>query len=175
MSEMKAVGSFDKEKGTLTIVLDLTGHSPIEHEMLAAAFDEESEVSQVIQRAPSPPKSTDSGEILRAFRMGPTHDGDQLSATITIYDPGLWDRAVRAETNRQRVANGLPTLDQEEAQAVARKQREASDQAAREDAAEAQVKADADAADAKRAEQEEHDRRLAATVASAVASELKKS
>lgn len=169
MSELKAVGVFDKDKGTLSIVLDLTGHSPIEHEMLAAAFDEKSAFSHPIV---SDPKTK---EVLRGTSIEPTHDGDELSATITIYDPGLWDRAVRAETNRQRKANGLPTLDEEEAQAERQKEAEAIAQAHQEDAAAAAKKAETAAANKARKEQEDHDKALAATVATAVAAELKKS
>ncbi len=166
MSEMKAVGSFDKTKGTLTIVLDLAGHSPIEHEMLAAAFDAKSSVVHVIEK-------NSAGEVTRGVQIHPDHDGDQLSATIEIFDPGLWDRAVRAETNRQRIANGQPTLDQEEADAEARKQAEANAQAAQEDAA-AKAKADAEAAAEKvKADAEAHDHALAATVAAATVNALK--
>ena len=160
MSEIKAIGAFDKEKGTLTIVLDLAGHSPIEHELLAAAFDEKSEVEAVVDRHP------ETRRVLRGFHMEPTHDGDELSATITIYDPSLWDRAVRAETNRQRKADGKPTLEEEEAQAVMEK-------AAAEDAAKRADEAKEKAAEDAQAKQDADDARIAKIAAKVVAESAK--
>ena len=85
-----AKGTFDKEKGTLTVVLDLAGHTELEHEMLAAFFRCGCSVS-----------------------ISPTHHGDKLSAQFSMFDPDAFDLASHNLENRKRADDGRPSLEQE--------------------------------------------------------------
>ncbi len=90
MNQVTAVVTLDQAAGTIKFALDLQGDSPLDHELLAAAISQGRDV-----------------------HITPTHKGDELFAEIVITDPMIWPRAVRALTNRNRIANNQPTIEEE--------------------------------------------------------------
>lgn len=96
MNQVTAIVTLDQDAGTIKLALDLQGDSPLDHEILAAAIG--------------------SG---RDVHIAPMHQGDELFADIIITDQLIWPRAVRALTNRMRVASNQPTLEEENYNRVA--------------------------------------------------------
>ncbi len=93
---INATGTFDAEKGTFTLEMDLEGHTEMEHEMLAAFFADK-----------------------RSVIVFPTHEGDVLSASFVIADHDAFDLAVHNLENRKRAQDGRPSLEQEAAASAA--------------------------------------------------------
>lgn len=127
MAQVNVVVTMDREKGTVKFSMDLQGNTELEHEILAAAIADGRKVS-----------------------IMPMHAGDELFAEFTVVDPNIWPAAERALENRIRVRDGRPTLDEEEAQAEARKKADEAAEKASEEAAAAK-QAEADAAEQKQA------------------------
>ena len=86
----------DPEEGSLTVKMDLVGETPSEHEVLAAFFKR------------------------RSVALIPAHVGDDLRAEFTIYDPGAVKRAQHNLENRQRKADGRPSIEEEREKEQAR-------------------------------------------------------
>jgi hypothetical protein len=126
MSFVTATIAFDQEAGTVKFSLDLQGETELEHELLAATIG--------------------SG---RGVSIVPAHRQNELFAEFIIVDKSIWPKAIRGLENRRRVANGQPTVEDEEAQA---RKREAADKQAEIDAVAARDKAAKDAAAAQKAE-----------------------
>jgi hypothetical protein len=82
--------TFDQAAGTAKFAMDLQGVTELEHEILLATIG--------------------SG---RDVKITPAHIGNELFAEFTVTDPAIWPRAIRALTNRKRVADGLPTIEAE--------------------------------------------------------------
>ena len=141
MITINATGVFDKEKGTFAVSLDLAGHTELEHEMLLAMIG--------------------SG---RTVSLSPTHDGEELSAGFSIYDPAAFDLAVHNLENRHRIADGRPTLEQEAEAAANQKKYQAQAETDAKASAEKAAKDQQDSRDRieKLAAQEIADRTLAA-------------
>src|SRR5258708_36780046 len=119
MSTVTATVSFDQASGTVKFSLDLQGATELDHELLAATIS--------------------SG---RSVSIVPAHKGEELFAEFIIKDTSIWPKAARALENRKRIANGQPTIEQEESQAVARKNAQEDAEKA---ASDEKAKADADA------------------------------
>ena len=139
MSLVTVEVSFDQPKGQVKFAFDLQGRTEIEHELLNAAIAGGRSVSIV-----------------------PTHKGDELFAEFTITDPSIFTNASRGLENRKRVADGRPTVEEEEAQVAIR-------EAAEQDSAKAEAVAAKKAADEAAAKQTAEDKRLADAVAAGVA------
>jgi hypothetical protein len=90
MNSVTAVITLDQELGTIKFALDLQGDSQLDHEILAAAIGQG-----------------------RDIKIVPAHKNDELYAEFVISDPLVWPRAVRALANRNRVAAGQLTLEEE--------------------------------------------------------------
>jgi hypothetical protein len=118
MSTVTATITLDAVKGTAKFVLDLQGHSEIEHEVLAAVIG--------------------TG---RSVSITPRHNGDELFAEFTVADKNIWPAAIHNLDNRHRKAEGRPSIEEEEEQNAEanaaqegadkkRKEQEAKDKAA---------------------------------------------
>lgn len=145
MSHVTADVEFDQAKGTVKFSLDLQGTTELDHELLAAAIGSGRSVSVV-----------------------PAHEKDELFAEFTITDASIWPKAIRALQNRRRVADGLPTIEEEEKLAADRKSADANSE---KEAIAARDKADAEAI----AKQEAADARLAAAIVKAQSKSSSKS
>lgn len=130
---------FDDVKGTAEFNMDLQGTTELEHELLLAAVG--------------------SG---RGISLIPSHTGDLLSAGFTIADGSMFPAAQRALLNRRRVSDGLPTVEEQEAQ-------EAMNAAQEEDRKKAVAEQQAKDEAAKNSEKSE----LAASIAASVIEQLK--
>lgn len=127
MSNITVKVEFDQKAGTVKFSLDLQGTTELDHELLAATI-----------------------ATGRAVKLVPAHMGNELFAEFTIADLSIWPRAARAMENRKRVADGLPTIEEEEAQAAMRAASEQDDKVRSEAAhqkAEEEAQAKQDAAD----------------------------
>lgn len=93
MSQVTATVEFDQQKGTVKFSMDLQGNSEIDHELLIAAIG--------------------TG---RSVSLTPAHSGNELFAEFTIADKSIWPKAIRALENKKRVADGKPTVEEEQAQ-----------------------------------------------------------
>jgi len=126
MSQVTVAVDFNAETGTVKFSLDLQGNTELEHELLAAAIG--------------------TG---RTVSLTPAHKANELFAEFTIADKSIWPRALRGFENRRRIADGQPTVEEEEAQA---ERRAAAEKQADKDAAAAQKQAAIDSAAAKQKE-----------------------
>ena len=121
MSQVTVTVEFDQVAGTVKFTFDLQGATELDHELLAATIG--------------------TG---RSVSLKPTHVGNELFAEFTITDPAIWPKAARALANRKRVADGLPTIEQEEERA---KMAKAAAEKADADAKDAQAKQDKEVQD----------------------------
>ena len=144
MAQVTVTVGFDQTKGTVKFSLDLQGETQLEHELLVATIG--------------------SG---RSVSISPAHAGDELFAEFTIEDPSIWPKAIRQLENRTRVANGRPTIEEEEAQTAMRQAADADAEQKQKDAAAAFAKKIAD-------DQAAADKRLTDAVAAGIAQGLKK-
>jgi hypothetical protein len=106
---IEAKATADRKKGTLTVEMDLSGDSELDHEILAAFFTS------------------------RSVTLTPTHFGDKLSARFVIADPNAFAVALHNLENRKRKADGRPTLEEESDQAGKTKGAQAAAEAAQKD------------------------------------------
>lgn len=138
MNQVTATVTLDQVKGTVKFSFDLQGATELDHELLAATIS--------------------SG---RSVSLMPTHVGNELFAEFTIKDSSIWPTAARAMENRKRVANGQPTIEEEEA-------RRAMAEAAAADAEEKAQEAEKQAARDAQAKQDAADAHIAEVVAATI-------
>jgi len=119
----------DPANDTVTLVLDLTGNDPFQHEFLRKVFADELCTTD-----------SEDGEV-----HGKPLGADDLRVRLSFKTPGASVRASHTLENQRRVSAGLPTIKQEAAQKAADEQKERDAQAAAETAQlAAAAKADAD-------------------------------
>lgn len=91
MAQVNTKLTFDAEKGSVTVALDLNGSTEMEHELLTQFF------------------------TARAVSLVPMHVGEDLQSAFVIVDTNAYPKAQRACENRIRAREGRPSVEQEEA------------------------------------------------------------